>query len=266
MCGTDGGGDSGAGKEVPALDADRLDVDQHAASRALGIRRAPRSAGRPGRHSRRSPLPSWARLPDVTGMRWVMQPEVQSMSNRLYGIKRDRWTELEPGTRQRMIVSASVLIRERGARATSIDDVLEHSGAPRGSVYHHFPGGREQLLRNATDFAREYVARRLGRVGGDGPLAAIDALYDWYRECLVESKTSSRPLPVVAVAVESPREGPDLRDAAREAFERWRRLLASEIEAAGIDASRADEARDGGSCRVRGRSDPQPDLPRPCPT
>ncbi len=148
--------------------------------------------------------------------------------------------KLEPGTRQRMIVSASVLIRERGARATSIDDVLAHSGAPRGSVYHHFPGGREQLLRDATDFASEYVARRLGRVGGDGPLAAIEALYDWYRESLVESDFRAG-CPVVAVAVESPREGPDLRDAARMAFERWRRLLASEMEAAGIDAFRADD-------------------------
>ena len=78
-----------------------------------------------------------------------------------------------------MIVSTSVLIRERGARATSLDDVLAHSGAPRGSVYHHFPGGREQLLREATEFASEYVARRLERVAGAGPLAAIEALYDW---------------------------------------------------------------------------------------
>ena len=149
-------------------------------------------------------------------------------------------TKLEPETRQRMIVSASLLIRERGARATSIDDVLEHSGAPRGSVYHHFPGGREQLLRDATDFAGEYVARRLERVSGDGPLAAIEALYDWYRECLIESDFRAG-CPVVAVAVESPREGPDLCDSAREAFERWRRVLASEMQAAGIDAPRAEE-------------------------
>jgi AcrR family transcriptional regulator len=139
-----------------------------------------------------------------------------------------------------MIVSASVLIRERGARATSIDDVLEHSGAPRGSVYHHFPGGREQLLRDATDFASEYVARRLERVRGDGPLAAIEALYDWYRECLIESDFRAG-CPVVAVAVELPREGPDLSDSARNAFERWRRGLASAMQAAGIDPSRADE-------------------------
>lgn len=148
--------------------------------------------------------------------------------------------KLKPGTRQRMIVSTSVLIRERGARATSLDDVLAHSGAPRGSVYHHFPGGREQLLREATDFASEYVARRLERVRGAGPLAAIEALYDWYRECLVESDFRAG-CPVVAVAVESPQEGPDLRDAARAAFERWRRALASELEASGIDAALAGE-------------------------
>ena len=107
-------------------------------------------------------------------------------------------------------------------------------------MYHHFPGGREQLLREATEFASEYVARRLERVAGAGPLAAIEALYDWYRECLVESDFRAG-CPVVAVAVESPQEGPDLRDAARAAFERWRRALASELEASGIDAALAGE-------------------------
>lgn len=67
-----------------------------------------------------------------------------------------------------MITSTAALIRERGARATSIDAVLEHSGAPRGSVYHHFPGGREQLLREATVFSEEYVARRIERGSDEG--------------------------------------------------------------------------------------------------
>lgn len=40
---------------------------------------------------------------------------------------------------------AAPLIGERGARATSIDAILEHSGGPRGSVRHYFPGGNEQL-------------------------------------------------------------------------------------------------------------------------
>jgi AcrR family transcriptional regulator len=148
--------------------------------------------------------------------------------------------KLEPGPRERMIVSTAVLVRERGARATSLDAVLEHSGAPRGSLYHHFPGGREQLLREATEYAGDYVARRLERSRGDGPLAAIEALLDEYGASLVASDFRAG-CPVVAVAVESPGDGPDLRDTARAAFDRWRRALASRLEASGIDAARADE-------------------------
>jgi AcrR family transcriptional regulator len=148
--------------------------------------------------------------------------------------------KVEPGPRERMIVSTALLVRERGARATSLDAVLEHSGAPRGSVYHHFPGGREQLLREATDYAGDYVARRLERDTGDGPLAAIDALFDEYRASLVASDFRAG-CPVVAVAVETAEDGPDLRDAALAAFERWRRALVRRFEASGIEAARADE-------------------------
>jgi AcrR family transcriptional regulator len=147
--------------------------------------------------------------------------------------------KLDP-PRERMIVSTALLIRERGARATSIDAVLEHSGAPRGSVYHHFPGGRQQLLREATAFSEEYVARRLQRGGGSGPLAAIEALLDHYRESLLTTDFRGG-CPVVAVAIESSQDGPDLRDAALAAFERWRKALACAFQAAGVDAVRADE-------------------------
>src|SRR5438045_4404761 len=93
--------------------------------------------------------------------------------------------EAKPGPRERMIVSTALLMRERGARATSLDAVLEHSGAPRGSVYHHFPGGREQLLREATDYAGQYVARRLERNAPEDPLTAVDSLLDEYRASLL---------------------------------------------------------------------------------
>ena len=63
-----------------------------------------------------------------------------------------------PSPRERMVISAALLIRERGAHPTAIADVLEHSGAPRGSAYHYFPGGRTQLLCEAIDYAGEYIA------------------------------------------------------------------------------------------------------------
>jgi AcrR family transcriptional regulator len=139
-----------------------------------------------------------------------------------------------------MIVSTALLVRERGARGTSLDAILAHSRAPRGSLYYHFPGGREELLMEATSYAGDYVARRLERPSGADPFQALDALFDEYRSNLLETDFRAG-CPVVAVAIESPEEGPDLRDCALEAFDRWRVAIAVSIERAGVGATRADE-------------------------
>jgi len=139
-----------------------------------------------------------------------------------------------------MIASTALLVRERGARATSIDDVLAHSGAPRGSVYHHFPGGRDQLLREATAFAGEVVARRLERGIGRDPLQALDMFLGTYREELIASGFRSG-CPLVAVAIESREDGPGLQDAAGAAFERWAALLARSFTEGGVAEARARE-------------------------
>src|SRR5256885_8040824 len=101
--------------------------------------------------------------------------------------------------RTRMVISTALLVRERGARATSIDDVLAHSGAPRGSVYHHFPGGRQQLLSEAIDHAGEFVAARIEHA--PDALTMLHMLLDDYREQLVRTDFRAG-CPVVAVAVE----------------------------------------------------------------
>src|SRR4051795_7175660 len=77
--------------------------------------------------------------------------------------------------RQKMIESAAVLFRERGVLGTSFTDVLERSGAPRGSIYHHFQGGKTQLAEEATRWAGEFiVAGTVAALGEGDPLAAID--------------------------------------------------------------------------------------------
>src|ERR1700749_2149274 len=61
--------------------------------------------------------------------------------------------------KQKMVQAARQLIRERGYNATALSDVLELSGAPRGSVYFHFPGGKTQLaMEAAEDHAHEQGA------------------------------------------------------------------------------------------------------------
>ena len=49
-----------------------------------------------------------------------------------------------------MLVSAAEVLRERGAAGVTIDEVLARSGAPRGSVYYHFPEGRNQILTGSS--------------------------------------------------------------------------------------------------------------------
>lgn len=145
--------------------------------------------------------------------------------------------------RERMVVSAALLIRERGAHATAISDVLEHSGAPRGSAYHYFPGGRMQLLCEAVDYAGDYVAAIIA--GADNGLELIDTLVDTYRRQLLDSDFRAG-CPIVAVSVESgERENAErmapLVERAAAVFDRWTDLISQRLIADGMARERAGE-------------------------
>ena len=141
--------------------------------------------------------------------------------------------------REQMVISAALLIRERGAQPTAIADVLEHSGAPRGSAYHYFPGGRTQLLCEAIDYAGEYVASRITKAVSS--LDAIDDLVAYYRKQLLRSDYRAG-CPVVAVTVEAGDPAkPDVIDRAAAAFSRWNGLIAQRLIADGLSAARAEE-------------------------
>ncbi len=148
-----------------------------------------------------------------------------------------------PSPRERMVISAALLIRERGAQPTAIADVLEHSGAPRGSAYHYFPGGRTQLLCEAIDYAGEYIAARIA--DAKSGLDVLDDLVANYRRQLVRSEYRAG-CPVVAVAVEA--GDPDKQDQATPVidraaavFGRWTDLIAARLVADGVSAARAEE-------------------------
>lgn len=145
------------------------------------------------------------------------------------------------GPRERMVVSAALLIRERGAHATAISDVLEHSGAPRGSAYHYFPGGRTQLLCEAVDFAGEHVAAVI--TGADDGLQLLDTLIDKYRRQLLDSDFRAG-CPIVAVSVEAGEQHDADRmviERAAAVFDRWTDLIAARFIADGIAPERARE-------------------------
>ncbi|ASW87769.1 TetR/AcrR family transcriptional regulator [Mycobacterium intracellulare] len=170
------------------------------------------------------------------------------------------------GPRDRMVVSAALLIRERGAHATAISDVLEHSGAPRGSAYHYFPGGRTQLLCEAVDYAGDHVAAIIADAASG--LDLIDTLIDKFRQQLLDSDFRAG-CPIVAVSVEAGEQDAErmapVVERAAAAFDRWTDLIAQRFIADGIARERAGElavlaitALEGAILLVRVRRDLMP--------
>jgi AcrR family transcriptional regulator len=147
-------------------------------------------------------------------------------------------TRPQTDSRRRMIQSAALLFRRQGIEGTSFSDVLEHSGAPRGSIYYHFPEGKAQLAEEATRYAGEYTAAGLvAALDDDDPVAAIRIFTSSWLDVLRHADFTDG-CPVVAAALEGERT-PGASRAAGEAFAQWEGLIARALERRDVSPERA---------------------------
>jgi AcrR family transcriptional regulator len=170
-------------------------------------------------------------------------------------------------TRAKMVRGAAALMRERGYSGTGFRELIEASGAPRGSIYHHFPGGKAELAAEAVGYAGDLGRRAVddALVAGD-PVAALRAFVELWRADF-ERSGGRAGCPIVAVAVEAHDEAPELLEAADAAFSRWLDAFAASLRAAGVARGRAERLAalvvsgvEGGIVLSRARRDPQPLL------
>ncbi|EHR62010.1 TetR/AcrR family transcriptional regulator [Saccharomonospora cyanea] len=140
------------------------------------------------------------------------------------------------GPKTAMTASAVALLRERGVAGTSFADVLAHSGAPRGSVYHHFPGGKAQLVEEATRTASGELTAGITRLLRDhGTVSALRAVADLWRRDLARSDYTAG-CPVAASALGPV---PGARDAAGAALRGWESAVAESLRREGVPPERA---------------------------
>ena len=145
---------------------------------------------------------------------------------------------MESDSRSKMVRSAVSLIASRGVNATSFSDVLADSGAPRGSIYHHFPQGKQQMAEEAVRLTGAWVLARQHAVDGAGAAEVLSNFIDLWRQVVLASGGASG-CAVAGVAIDTgPAEG-ELIQAVRTTFRSWTDLLAGQLEAAGIAPSRA---------------------------
>jgi TetR/AcrR family transcriptional repressor of lmrAB and yxaGH operons len=144
---------------------------------------------------------------------------------------------MENETRATMIEGAIQLLATRGVHGASLLKVLEHTGAPRGSVYHHFPGGKEELILAALDLTGQRHDRFVDRFRGTSAEEITAGYLELWRRILVRSRLESG-CPILAVTV-SVSAGP-LLDRAGEIFRTSQRRLVDLYEEVGVLRSAAE--------------------------
>ena len=140
------------------------------------------------------------------------------------------------GARERMIVGAMRLLATKGLDATSFGEVLKLTGAPRGSIYHHFPDGKDQLVAASIDLAGAYLVQQLEQTVGRPALEVARHFLDVWRQLLIGSNQASG-CAVLAVAIATDSEA--LMAHARDVFRSWRERLAELLAQGGLARAEA---------------------------
>ena len=141
-------------------------------------------------------------------------------------------------SRSRMVRSAAALIRTRGATATSFSEVLADSGAPRGSIYHHFPNGKQQLAADAVGWTSDRVLAHQRECPATTASGVLDCFVDMWRQVVLASGGAAGCV-VAGVALDTAAGEPGLIDVVRTTFRSWADLLREQLVAVGISAQRA---------------------------
>jgi TetR/AcrR family transcriptional repressor of lmrAB and yxaGH operons len=132
-----------------------------------------------------------------------------------------------------LISATGRLLRRQGYAATGLNQVMTEAGAPKGSMYFHFPGGKEELAAAAVDrFAGRITANMTDLLARRTAADAISGFFDAYIEH--SERTEFRDGCVVAtVALDEAGTHDLLADAASKALHTWVDLLADALEAEG---------------------------------
>ena len=168
-------------------------------------------------------------------------------------------------TKERILDAGAELFRRQGLAGTGLKQLVAKAEAPFGSLYHHFPGGKDELagevIRRSAGF---YLDLFDEVVGPDTPVVeGVRAFFDGAARTLVDTDYADAcPIAVVALEVASTNE--TLREATHEVFEAWLGGLTLWFSAAGIDEATARRlaiqflaAIEGGFLLSRAAKDPE---------
>jgi AcrR family transcriptional regulator len=141
-----------------------------------------------------------------------------------------------------MVRTAAQLIRTKGVSGTGLREVVEAAGAPRGSLQHYFPEGKDQLVSEALLWMGSVAARRVDRVLSKLAAPSASALFAgtvdlWRKEFVTLGFAGGCPL--VAAAADVAATSDELRAVIARAFEGWVEPMTAALIQTGVPEERA---------------------------
>ncbi len=146
-------------------------------------------------------------------------------------------------TRAKLVKSTARLLREKGYAATGLKDILDESGVPRGSLYHHYPGGKEELGAASVEYSGAGIRRSLERLADEAgdPVSAMRQFCDYYIEELRRSEFR-RGCPLATVTLEAAANVDAIHTSCGLAFDSIIEFFASRLVDMGVAAEQAEES------------------------
>ncbi|WP_328908157.1 TetR/AcrR family transcriptional regulator [Streptomyces sp. NBC_00234] len=133
-------------------------------------------------------------------------------------------------TRDRLLDATQELVETGGYFGTGLNQVIAASGAPRGSLYFHFPGGKDQLVGESVRRAGETIADAFGNLAdSSSPVEEfVDGLLRHLGDRLQESGWR-KGCPVATVALETAATSDPLQEACSEVYTSWEAALRARL-------------------------------------
>lgn len=169
-------------------------------------------------------------------------------------------------TRERMVRAAVGLFRHKGYDGTGLSEILERSGAPRGSLYFHFPGGKEELAVAAVTEAGQGIGTAIESLlrDSDEPGEGLARVIDFLADDLERSDYRGG-CPIAAVTLDGAGGSEAVIAACASVFDHWLGVIEARLVSGGWSASAARERAllilssfEGGLTVSRARRDAAP--------
>ena len=148
---------------------------------------------------------------------------------------------METDPRSRMITTMSELLQTQGYQASGLNQLLSESDAPRGSLYHYFPGGKAEIAAAAIRLSGAGAASATTGAfeSSESPEQALEAILDWLTRAL-EQSNYRYGCPIATTTLEMTSESIVIQEACRDAYSGWQSAISTPLVSSGMVQEEAD--------------------------